>query len=136
MYINVMEVLTVFDSYNCFFKQIVFSLDLFLVVYIACMANLFRHYLSCVLNCRVVVVSSSLHEKGKLDFNDLNLRHEIEEAKKGKSSRHNPGYCNTKLMNVYFARALAYKLKDAGVDVHACCPSFCYTNLFRYVIEI
>ncbi|XP_045505546.1 retinol dehydrogenase 14-like [Colias croceus] len=84
---------------------------------------------------RVVVVSSSLHESGKLDFKDLNLREEIEAAKKGKKGRRNPGYCNSKLMNVYFTRALALKLKDSGVDVNACCPGFCYTNLFRNFVR-
>ena len=80
---------------------------------------------------RVVIVSSTLHERGKLNFNDLNIRGEIEEAKKGKGGRHNPGYCNSKLMNAYYARALAMKLRGDGVDVYACCPGFCYTNLFR-----
>ncbi|XP_064076985.1 retinol dehydrogenase 14-like [Vanessa tameamea] len=84
---------------------------------------------------RVVIVSSTLHEKGKLDFGDLNLRAEIEEAKKGKSGRHNAGYCNSKLMNVYFARSLAAKLMSEGVDVNACCPGFCYTNLFRNFVR-
>lgn len=84
---------------------------------------------------RVVIVSSTLHERGKLNFNDLNIRGEIEEAKKGKGGRHNPGYCNSKLMNAYFARTLAMKLRDEGVDVYACCPGFCYTNLFRYFIK-
>ncbi|VVD06132.1 retinol dehydrogenase 14-like [Leptidea sinapis] len=84
---------------------------------------------------RVVVVTSTLHERGKLDFNDLNLRKEIEEAKKGKKQRHNPGYCNSKLMNAYFARTLSVKLKDYGVDVNTCCPGFCYTNLFRSFVK-
>lgn len=83
--------------------------------------------------CRVVVVSSTLHEKGKINFADLNLRTEIEQAKKGKGdSRNNPGYSNSKLMNAYFMRALADKLRGSGVDINACCPGFCYTNLFRY----
>lgn len=81
---------------------------------------------------RVVIVSSTLHEKGKLDFDDLNLRNEIEKAKEGKTdARHNPGYSNSKLMNAYFMRGLADKLRGSGVDVNACCPGFCYTSLFR-----
>ncbi|CAF4836364.1 unnamed protein product [Pieris macdunnoughi] len=84
---------------------------------------------------RVVMVSSTLHEHGKLNFNDLNLRAEIEAAKKGKKDRHNPGYCNSKLMNMYFAKSLAAKLQDNCVDVNACCPGFCYTNLFRNFVK-
>ncbi|XP_072935233.1 retinol dehydrogenase 14-like [Epargyreus clarus] len=85
---------------------------------------------------RVVVVSSTLHERGKIDFEDLNLKTEIELAKAGKvAQRHNAGYCNSKLMNVYFMRALATKLMGTGVDVNACCPGFCYTNLFRYSVR-
>ncbi|XP_034841479.1 retinol dehydrogenase 14-like [Maniola hyperantus] len=84
---------------------------------------------------RIVFVSSTLHERGKLNFNDLNLRADIEQAKKGKSSRHNPGYCNSKLMNVYLSRALADKLRGSGIDVNACCPGFCYTNLFRNFVK-
>ncbi|CAK1548157.1 unnamed protein product [Leptosia nina] len=84
---------------------------------------------------RVVMVSSSLHERGKLNFDDLNLRAEIEAVKKGKKERHNPGYCNSKLMNVYFARGLAARLQEFGVDVSACCPGFCYTNLFRSFVK-
>lgn len=77
-------------------------------------------------------MSSTLHEQGKLNFDDLNLRNEIDLAKKGKlKGRHNPGYSNSKLMNVYFMRALASQLRDTGIDVNACCPGFCYTNLFR-----
>ncbi|CAB3257291.1 unnamed protein product [Arctia plantaginis] len=84
---------------------------------------------------RIVIVSSTLHERGKIDFDDLNLRKEIELAKKNGSGRHNAGYCNSKLMNVYFARALAHKLKNGGVDVNACCPGFCATGLFRHSIR-
>lgn len=80
-------------------------------------------------------MSSGLHEQGKIDFSDLNLRAEIELAKSGKTKgRHNIGYNNSKLMNVYFARALADRLRDSAIDVNACCPGFTYTNLFRYVI--
>ncbi|XP_023948647.2 retinol dehydrogenase 14 [Bicyclus anynana] len=99
------------------------------------LTNLLLDLLKKATPSRIVFVSSTLHEKGKLDFKDLNLRSEIEEAKKGKTSRHNPGYCNSKLMNVYLARALADKLRESGIDVNACCPGFCYTNLFRYFVR-
>ncbi|XP_063830938.1 retinol dehydrogenase 14-like [Ostrinia nubilalis] len=85
---------------------------------------------------RIVIVSSTLHEKGEINFNDLNSRAEIEEAKQGKTrGRHISAYQNTKLMNCYFMRALADRLKGTGIDVSSCCPGFCYTSLFRYSIK-
>ncbi|CAG5041645.1 unnamed protein product [Parnassius apollo] len=96
------------------------------------LTNLLLDHLKRASPSRIVVVSSTLHERAKLDFEDLNLRAEIEKAKQGRvSQRRNLGYCNSKLMNVYFVRALADRLRDSGIDVHACCPGFCYTNLFR-----
>ncbi|XP_041974242.1 retinol dehydrogenase 12-like [Aricia agestis] len=99
------------------------------------LTNLLLDLLKKAAPSRIVVVSSMLHEKGTLDFDDLNMRKQIEDAKKGKSSRRNPGYDNSKLMNVYFARALAGKLRGDGIDVYACCPGFCYTNLFRSFVK-
>ncbi|CAH2068292.1 unnamed protein product, partial [Iphiclides podalirius] len=100
------------------------------------LTNLLLDHLKRASPSRIVVVSSTLHERGKLNFDDLNLKAEIENAKKGRvSERRNPGYCNSKLMNVYFARALAEKLRDTGVDVNVCCPGFCYTNLFRHSVR-
>ncbi|XP_039745360.1 retinol dehydrogenase 14-like [Pararge aegeria] len=99
------------------------------------LTNLLLDLLKKATPSRIVIVSSTLHTKGKLDFDDLNLRAQIKKAKSGEVSRHNPGYCNSKLMNMYHARALADKLRDSGIDVNACCPGFCYTNLFRYFIK-
>ncbi|XP_013144693.1 PREDICTED: retinol dehydrogenase 12-like [Papilio polytes] len=100
------------------------------------LTNLLLDQLKRAAPSRVVVVSSTLHERAQIDFNDLNLRGEIERAKKGQvKARHNLGYSNSKLMNVYFARALADKLRDTGVDVYTCCPGFCYTNLFRLSVK-
>lgn len=85
---------------------------------------------------RIVVVSSTLHEKGEINFEDLNLKNVIEEIKRGKRKKSNMiAYCNTKLMNVYFACTLAERLKDYAVDVHTCCPGFTYTNLFRHSVK-
>lgn len=100
------------------------------------LTNLLMDQLKRASPSRIVIVSSTLHEQGKLDFDDLNLRNQIELAKKGQlKGRHNPGYNNSKLMNAYFMRALAAQLRGSGIDVNACCPGFCYTNLFRYAIK-
>ncbi|OWR44101.1 putative restnol dehydrogenase [Danaus plexippus plexippus] len=67
---------------------------------------------------RIVIVTSTLHEKAKLDFDNLYVEDQIEKAKLGKRYRHNPGYCNSKLMNLYHARALAAKYRNSGIDVY------------------
>ncbi|XP_026728722.1 retinol dehydrogenase 14-like [Trichoplusia ni] len=100
------------------------------------LTNLLMEHLKRATPSRIVVLSSTLHERGNIDFDDLNLRKQIEQAKKsGTSPRHNPGYSNSKLMNAYFARALASNLRNSGVDVNLCCPGFCATNLFRHSVK-
>ena len=69
-----------------------------------------------------------LHEKGEIDFENLN-------GEKGfvvKGMRSNPGYCNSKLANMYFHVELTRRLQGSGVDCYALCPGFVYTNIFRY----
>ncbi|KAJ8891830.1 hypothetical protein PR048_004384 [Dryococelus australis] len=76
---------------------------------------------------RVVTVSSTLHERGKIEFD--NLRGEKGFAVAG--GRYNPGYCNSKLANVLFSQELAKRVKGSGVDVYVLCPGFTFTGLFR-----
>lgn len=62
-------------------------------------------------SARVVVVSSKMHEKGQIDFENL--------GKYVKNvGRTNSLYNNSKLMNFYFAKELYKK----GVNVHVLCP--------------
>ncbi|XP_020282736.1 retinol dehydrogenase 12-like [Pseudomyrmex gracilis] len=77
---------------------------------------------------RVVVVTSKLLESGVIDFSNLN-------GEKGLpvKSRMNPGYCNSKLANAYFAMELAKRTQNTGVNVYMVCPGFTYTGLFRNV---
>lgn len=77
---------------------------------------------------RIVVVTSKLMESGVIDFSNLNG----EKALPVKS-RMNPGYCNSKLANAYFATELANRTKNTGVNVYMVCPGFTYTGLFRNV---
>ncbi|ENN73512.1 retinol dehydrogenase 11 [Dendroctonus ponderosae] len=71
---------------------------------------------------RIIVVASSLHEKGRLDLKAIrNL--EFEEGENL--------YANSKLANVYFAQELARRFKKS-MNVHAVCPGWVYTNLFRH----
>ncbi|XP_046675800.1 retinol dehydrogenase 11-like [Homalodisca vitripennis] len=75
---------------------------------------------------RVVIVSSTLHQNGVIDFDNLN-------GEKGFTGKvRNPGYCNSKLANVYHCEELARRTTGTGVDVFAVCPGFCYTRLFRH----
>ncbi|KAJ8927877.1 hypothetical protein NQ314_019621 [Rhamnusium bicolor] len=72
---------------------------------------------------RVVIVTSSLHEKGVLNLNDLNS---VRTA-----TRYNL-YANSKLANIYFAQELAKRVKSKNIRVYACCPGWIYTRLFRH----
>lgn len=75
-----------------------------------------------------MVVTSKLLESGVIDFSNLN-------GEKGLpvKGRMNPGYCNSKLANAYFAAELAKQTEDSGVNVYMVCPGFTYTGLFRNV---
>lgn len=75
-----------------------------------------------------MVVTSKLLESGVIDFSNLN-------GEKGLpvKSRMNPGYCNSKLANAYFAAELAKRTENTGINVYMVCPGFTYTGLFRNV---
>jgi len=73
-------------------------------------------------------VSSTLHEKGELDFDNLQL--EDLSNINPKKSRFNPGYCNSKLANALFSQELASRIPD-GVSTYAVCPGFTLTSLFK-----
>lgn len=73
-------------------------------------------------NSRVVIVSSRMHERATIDFENFG---KFTEKPKGERSNHL--YNNSKLMNFYFAKELYKK----GVDVHVCCPGLCNTDFFR-----
>ncbi|XP_049864531.1 retinol dehydrogenase 11-like [Schistocerca gregaria] len=75
---------------------------------------------------RIVIVSSTLHEKGNIELDNLDGK----KWSRGKS-RMNPGYNNSKLANVLFCTELAEKLKGTGVNVYTLCPGLVYTGLFR-----
>lgn len=71
---------------------------------------------------RVVIITSTLHEKGMLYLDDLNLEN---------VAKTDP-YANSKLANVYFCKELARRTENTGLTVYAACPGWVYTNLFRH----
>uniref|UniRef100_A0A182SFS5 Uncharacterized protein n=1 Tax=Anopheles maculatus TaxID=74869 RepID=A0A182SFS5_9DIPT len=71
---------------------------------------------------RIVIVSSKMHERAKIDFDNLGKW-----VERGRGDRFNNLYNNSKLMNFYYAREL-YK---QGYNVHVLCPGLCHTDFFR-----
>lgn len=71
---------------------------------------------------RVVIISSVLHQKGQINFDNLNL----EKPTEAKNL-----YANSKLANMYFCKELAKKTRDREIRVYAVCPGWVFTNLFR-----
>ncbi|XP_065211699.1 retinol dehydrogenase 11-like [Planococcus citri] len=76
---------------------------------------------------RIVILSSTLHERGSIDFENLNGENGFD-----LKTRFNPPYCNSKLMDTYFAYELRNKLQNSGVSVYAVCPGWCKTGLMRH----
>lgn len=73
---------------------------------------------------RIIIVTSLLHEKAKLNLDDLNMKESYDEKVNL--------YANSKLANMYYCRELAKRIEGSGVNVYAVCPGWVYTNLFRY----
>lgn len=71
-------------------------------------------------SARIVIVSSLMHQRGKIDFENLGKCVVRRSAMRSY-------YNNSKLANFYFARELYKK----GFDVHVVCPGLCNTDLFR-----
>jgi NAD(P)-dependent dehydrogenase (short-subunit alcohol dehydrogenase family) len=70
---------------------------------------------------RIVVVSSNLHSRAKLDFDDLQCE----------KSWGSAAYPRSKLANVLFVRALAKRLEGTQVVVNALHPGVIATDLAR-----
>lgn len=69
---------------------------------------------------RIVVVSSLMHQRGRIDFENLGKCTTTPRSR-------NAYYCDSKLANFYFARELYKK----GFDAHVVCPGLCKTDFFR-----
>ena len=72
---------------------------------------------------RIVMVSSALYKRGKIDFENLNSeKHYNKQA----------AYNNSKLAMVLFAQELARQLEGSGVCVHTLHPGVVMTELGRH----
>ncbi|XP_054712940.1 retinol dehydrogenase 14-like [Uloborus diversus] len=73
---------------------------------------------------RIVIVSSALYKRAKLDIETINSESHYDKGM---------AYKNSKLANVLFARELAKRLKGTGVSVYSVSPGMVWTNLGRYM---
>jgi len=96
------------------------------------LTNLLMDRLALSAPARVVVVSSGLSYFGKLDFE------KYDHFKEGRPKSDEPvpadaptGYCDSKLMNVLFAKELSVKASGRGVTTLSLCPGLCSTSIFR-----
>ena len=80
---------------------------------------------------RVVVVSSGLMHSGKVDLETLDW-HNGRYLDKPKGTKFAPtGYCDSKLMNVLFAKELVNRFPH--IEAMSVCPGWCKTDLARHV---
>lgn len=73
---------------------------------------------------RIVVLSSDLHARGKLDLDDLQYEH--------RKFASTAAYAQSKLANVLFTKALARRLEGTNVTVNAVHPGVVATELIRH----
>lgn len=88
------------------------------------LTNLLLDVIKASAPARIVNVSSGIHRRVKLDFDDLQSE---------KKYWNMWVYGRTKLMNVYFTHELARRLKGTGVTVNSFTPGMTATNLGRYM---
>ncbi|XP_075933788.1 retinol dehydrogenase 13-like [Anarhichas minor] len=74
---------------------------------------------------RIVIVSSLAHEKGSINFDDINL---------DKDYHREESYRQSKLANVLFCRELASRMQDTGVTVYSLHPGVIRTELGRHLL--
>ncbi|XP_034994798.1 dehydrogenase/reductase SDR family member 13 isoform X1 [Zootoca vivipara] len=76
---------------------------------------------------RVVVVASSAHQRGKIDFQ--NIHKPVDGQLAGIQS-----YSNSKLANMLYTRELANRLEGTNVTCYAVHPGLVNTELFRHTL--
>jgi len=98
------------------------------------LTNLLLDRLKATAGSRVVVVSSMLMARSKLDFDVYDHFHTGRRLEvKTKRDFAPTGYCDSKMMNAVFARSLATRLGGSSPVCVSVCPGWCYTELARHV---
>lgn len=97
------------------------------------LTNLLLDRLALSAPARVVVVSSALSSSGKIDFEEYDHFKEGRQPDPSSKSFAPTGYCDSKMMNVLFAKELSVKASGRGVMAVSLCPGWCYTSLARHV---
>ncbi|XP_065671062.1 retinol dehydrogenase 11 [Hydra vulgaris] len=73
--------------------------------------------------CRIINVTSKLHEFGKINFNDINFENNYSIYK---------AYSQSKLANILFTIELNKKLSHSNITVYAVHPGLVLTNILRH----
>ena len=97
------------------------------------LTNLLLDKLSDSAPSRVVVVSSMLSSRGKLDFTKFDHFKEGRKPEEGSKGFAPTGYCDSKLMNVLFTKELSRRVTGRGITAVSLCPGWCLTSLARHV---
>jgi NAD(P)-dependent dehydrogenase (short-subunit alcohol dehydrogenase family) len=87
------------------------------------LTNLLLDRLKATHGSRVVNVNSDAHEKGKIDFNDIQMRYRYPRG----VGMH--AYANAKLANLLTVYELARRLQDSQITVNALHPGYVATNI-------
>lgn len=89
-----------------------------------CLTSLLLDKVKAAAPSRVINVASTAHQRGKINYTDLNSDKEYDPA---------TAYNQSKLANVLFTKELAEKLKGTGVSVFAVHPGIVNTDITRYM---
>ena len=87
------------------------------------LVELLRERLVATAAARIVVVSSGLHARGAIRWDDVQLERRYDGA---------DAYAQSKLANVMWTLALARRLAGTGVTANACHPGVVATGLLRH----
>lgn len=82
---------------------------------------------------RIVMVSSALQSSGRLDFATYDHFKEGRQPEPGSKAFAPTGYCDSKQMNVLFAKEITNRMPNKGIFALSVCPGWCYTQLSRHV---
>ena len=91
------------------------------------LTNLLLDKLHAAGQARVINVNSDAHEKGRIVFNDLQMRRCYPRGGIGMRA-----YANAKLANLLTTYALARRLQGSGVTVNALHPGYVATNILPF----